>query len=100
MLRFRRRSRRTTGSYGKALNRSVTFVPKALKLPALEKLKLAGPLEAVNDMRKLKKQDMMHNNWRPKIEADAETYEVRTGGELLECPPAEVLPMAQRCFLF
>jgi urease subunit alpha len=42
----------------------------------------------------------VHNNWQPKIEVDAETYEVRADGELLECPPAEVLPMAQRYFLF
>ena len=29
-----------------------------------------------------------------------ETYEVRANGELLVCEPAEVLPMAQRYFLF
>ena len=29
-----------------------------------------------------------------------ETYEVRADGELLTCQPAEVLPMAQRYFLF
>jgi urease subunit alpha len=89
------------GSFGKALNRSVTFVSKAgLKSPALTKLKLARPLEAVKGVRKLRKKDMVHNNWQPKIEVDAETYEVRADGELLECPPAQVLPMAQRYFLF
>ena len=89
------------GSFGKALNTSVTFVSKAaLKSPALAKLKLARPLEAVKNMRKLAKKDMVHNNWQPKIEVDAETYEVRADGELLECPPAQILPMAQRYFLF
>jgi urease subunit alpha len=89
------------GSFGKALNTSVTFVSKAaLKSPALAKLKLARPLEAVKNMRKLRKKVMVHNNWQPKIEVDAETYEVRADGELLESPPAEVLPMAQRYFLF
>ena len=34
------------------------------------------------------------------IEIDAETYEVRADGELLTCAPADVLPMAQRYFLF
>ena len=37
---------------------------------------------------------------RPKIEVDPETYEVTADGELLTCAPAEVLPMAQRYFLF
>ena len=36
----------------------------------------------------------------PKIEVDPETYEVRADGELLTCAPAEVLPMAQRYFMF
>jgi len=31
---------------------------------------------------------------------DPETYEVTADGELLTCAPAEVLPMAQRYFLF
>ena len=31
---------------------------------------------------------------------DPETYEVRADGLLLTCEPAEVLPMAQRYFLF
>ena len=36
----------------------------------------------------------------PEIEVDPETYEVRADGELLTCEPADVLPMAQRYFLF
>ena len=36
----------------------------------------------------------------PKIEVDAQTYEVRADGVLLTCEPATVLPMAQRYFLF
>jgi urease subunit alpha len=43
---------------------------------------------------------MVHNGATPKIEVDAETYEVTADGELLTCAPAEVLPMAQRYFLF
>jgi hypothetical protein len=31
---------------------------------------------------------------------DPETYEVRANGELLTCEPAEVLPMAQRYFMY
>jgi len=90
------------GSFGKALtNTSVTFVSKAaLKNPALQKLKLARPLVAVKDTRKVKKKHMIHNNWQPKIEVDSETYQVRADGELLTCGPAKVLPLAQRYFLF
>ena len=43
---------------------------------------------------------MVHNDATPEIEVDPETYEVRADGELLTCEPAEVLPMAQRYFMF
>jgi len=43
---------------------------------------------------------MVMNNAMPEVEVDPETYEVRANGELLTCEPADVLPMAQRYFLF
>ena len=43
---------------------------------------------------------MIHNAATPVIEVDPETYEVRADGEILTCEPADVLPMAQRYFLF
>ena len=80
---------------------SVTFVSgAALKNKALDKLNLQKPLAAVRNTRDLKKRDMVHNDYRPKISVDPETYEVRADGELLACEPATVLPMAQRYFLF
>jgi urease subunit alpha len=89
------------GSVGGALNTSLTFVSKvALKNPAVTKLKLKHPLEAVKNTRTVRKKDMVHNGWQPKIDVDPETYEVRADGELLACEPAKVLPMAQRYFLF
>jgi urease subunit alpha len=89
------------GAFGKALRTSVTFVSKAaLKDPQLAKLGLERPLEAVKGTRKVRKKDMVHNAWQPRIEVDPETYEVRADGELLVCEPAKVLPMAQRYFLF
>ena len=48
----------------------------------------------------ISKKSMIHNGATPEIEVDPETYEVRADGELLTCAPAEVLPMAQRYFLF
>jgi urease subunit alpha len=89
------------GAFGKALRTSVTFVSKAaLKNPALRKLKLDKTLVAVKNVRDVGKKDMVHNSWRPKVDVDPETYEVRADGELLVCEPAKVLPMAQRYFLF
>jgi urease subunit alpha len=51
-------------------------------------------------MRGVKKKDMVHNGLAPKMEIDPQTYAVRADGQLLTCEPAQVLPMAQRYFLF
>lgn len=43
---------------------------------------------------------MKFNAEMPVIEVDPQTYEVMVDGQLVTCEPAEVLPMAQRYFLF
>jgi urease subunit alpha len=43
---------------------------------------------------------MIHNNYAPHMEVDAQTYAVRADGHLLTCEPAASLPMTQRYFLF
>ena len=89
------------GALGGALRTSITFVSQAaLANPEVHKLGLRRPLEAVRSTRQLGKKDMVHNAWQPRLEVDAETYEVRADGELLACEPAATLPMAQRYFLF
>jgi urease subunit alpha len=89
------------GSFGRALRTSVTFVSQAaLKNPDVESLGLSRPLVAVRNTRAIGKQDMVRNDYRPAIQVDPETYEVRADGDLLVCEPATVLPMAQRYFLF
>ena len=89
------------GAYGGALATSVTFVSQAaLKNPKIASLGLKKPLVTVRNTRKLCKQDMIHNDYQPKIEVDPETYQVKADGKLLACEPAKVLPMAQRYFLF
>ncbi len=89
------------GAFGGALKTSVTFVSQALlDNPELAALRLAKPLHAVRQTRGLGKSDMIHNDAKPKIDVDPETYAVRADGELLVCEPASVLPMAQRYFLF
>jgi urease subunit alpha len=65
------------------------------------KLGIAKTLVAVENTRGgISKKSMIHNGATPRIEVDPETYEVKADGELLTCEPAEVLPMAQRYFLF
>jgi urease subunit alpha len=79
----------------------VIFVSTAaLKSPALQKLKLSKPLVAVKKQPEGQEENMIHNDWLPRIDVDPETYQVRADGELLVCEPASELPLAQRYFLF
>src|ERR1700686_3024800 len=91
------------GAFGKALTASsVVFVSKAaLKGGLRNKLGVEKQLVAVQNTRGgISKKSMVHNGATPDIAVDPETYEVTADGELLTCAPAEVLPMAQRYFLF
>jgi urease subunit alpha len=54
----------------------------------------------VKNIRKVGKKDMVHNDYAPRMEVDAQTYAVRADGQLLVCEPATSLPMTQRYFLF
>ncbi|HEX6565222.1 MAG TPA: urease subunit alpha [Chthoniobacterales bacterium] len=79
----------------------ITFISQqAAESKIGERYGLQRQLVAVRGIRNLKKQDLIHNAWQPKIAVDPETYEVTADGELLTCEPAKVLPMAQRYFLF
>ena len=90
------------GAYGKALTASsLVFVSKAaVKGKLAGKLGIEKHMVAVEKTRTIGKKNMIHNGATPAIEVNSETYEVRADGELLTCAPAEVLPMAQRYFLF
>ncbi len=88
------------GSFGGApASTSATFVSQAA-LDAGIAQKFHKRAVAVKNCRKIGKRDMIHNSATPDIQVDPETYEVRANGELLTCEPAEVLPLAQRYFLF
>ena len=71
-----------------------------LETDPASRLGLNRPLVAVRGIRNIGKKQMIHNDLTPHIEVDPETYEVRADGQLLTCEPAEVLPLAQRYFLF
>jgi urease subunit alpha len=90
------------GSFGAAPgSTSLTFTSRAaMHSGVLDRLHLRKRLAAVERCRSIGKADMVHNAGMPHLEVDPETYEVRADGELLACEPAEVLPMAQRYFLF
>jgi urease subunit alpha len=89
-------------AFGKALTASsLVFVSKAALRGGLRgKLGVDKEFVAVEHTRDLAKKDMVHNGATPDITVDPETYEVTADGELLTCAPVEVLPMAQRYFLF
>ncbi|MDQ2094446.1 urease subunit alpha [Rhodalgimonas zhirmunskyi] len=95
-------SRPMFGAYGRAVeNSAVVFVSEAAQAEGVGKsLGLAKQTLAVKNTRGIGKRDLILNNATPEIEVNPETYEVRADGELLTCQPAEVLPMAQRYFLF
>ena len=63
-------------------------------------LKLQKRILPVSNCRNINKESMIHNAYTPQMTVNPETYEVRADGEHLVCAPAEVLPMAQRYFLF
>src|SRR5246127_3311754 len=88
------------GAFGRCLTESsVTFVSQA----GLEKCKGLGVVKkllAVTNTRKIGKHSMLLNSATPRMEVDAETYEVRADGRLLTCEPARVLPLAQRYFMY
>jgi urease subunit alpha len=90
------------GALGRARTHTcVNFVSKiAMQEDIGGMLKLQRRLVASQDCRQVRKADLIHNSYQPKMEVDAQTYEVRADGELLTCEPAEVLPLAQRYFLF
>src|SRR6266481_9756358 len=90
------------GSYGGALHStSLTFTSQAaLDAELPKRLGLHKTAVAVENCRSIGKANMELNNATPTLEVDPETYEVRADGELLTCQPAEMLPLAQRYFLF
>ena len=90
------------GAFGGAIAKtSLTFVSgNGLRNDIGAKFGLHKTLSAVKNIRKLGKKDMIHNDYLPVMEIDAQSYAVRADGQLLTCEPAVSLPMTQRYFLF
>ena len=90
------------GAFGGALARgSLTFVSQAgLAAGIGARFSLNKTLSAVKNIRNIGKRHMIHNDYVPRMEVDAQTYAVHADGHLLTCEPAHSLPMTQRYFLF
>lgn len=90
------------GAFGKAIGATaMTFVSQwAMQDAIAQRLGLKRMIGVAREVRQVTKADMVQNSWQPDIEVDPQTYQVRADGQLLTCEPLDVLPMAQRYFLF
>ena len=90
------------GAYGRATGAtSLAFVSQwSLDAGLPQGYGLTKRPAAVRGCRSVQKRDMKLNDALPRIHVDAETYVVTADGETLRSRPADVLPLAQRYFLF
>ena len=90
------------GMYGKAMApSSITYLSAAaIEDGVPTRLGLEKIIRPIEGTRSIGKADMVLNDALPHIEVDPESYEVRADGKLLTCEPADVLPLAQRYFLY
>lgn len=90
------------GGHGSAkYDTCITFVSKeAYNGGVKDKLNLKKKILPVEGCRNVGKKDMVLNDATPEITVDPESYIVKADGILLECEPAEKLPLAQLYNLF
>jgi len=90
------------GGFGMAASStSMFFLPQvAADAGVIAKLGLGKQVGIVRNTRNIGKKDLKLNDYQPNIEVDPQTYSVRADGQLLMCEPVDVLPFAQRYFLF
>jgi len=90
------------GAYGNAAPAtSLAFVTSAALEDGLpERLDVRRPLIAQRSVRGRGKADMKENDALPHIEVDPDSFTVRVDGAVIEPAPVDVLPLAQRYFLF
>ncbi|MGO2453428.1 urease subunit alpha [Pseudomonas taetrolens] len=89
-------------SYGGSRHATcLTFISQAAADAGVpDTLGLKKQIAVVKGCRDVQKTDLIHNSYLPVIDVDPQTYQVKADGVLLWCEPADVLPMAQRYFLF
>ncbi|MFC9334017.1 urease subunit alpha [Arthrobacter sp. NPDC057009] len=89
-------------THGRALQKSsITFLSQAaIDAGVPGELGLEKIVRPVSGIRTLNKADLKFNDATPDIQVDPETYRVSVDGDEVTCEPSDVLPMAQRYFLF
>jgi hypothetical protein len=93
------------GSFGSSLTQSsITFVSKAgLVHGVKEKFALKKRLSAVQNIRQVRKKDMIHNDLAPAMDIDPQSYAVKANGELLTSEaarPRQCCPWRSGTFCF
>ncbi|HKG68498.1 MAG TPA: amidohydrolase family protein, partial [Segetibacter sp.] len=90
------------GAYGKALfSTCATFVSKvSLEKNVVQQYGLQKTILPVKNCRNISKKSLIHNDATPDIEVNSENYEVKVDGVHITCEPVNVVPLAQRYFLF
>ena len=73
---------------------------EGLKSGAVERWGLRKRVVAVKGCRGVRKGDMRLNDYLPKMEVNPETFVVKADGQVMQCEPASVIPLAQRYSLF
>jgi urease subunit alpha len=86
--------------YGQATNATAVHFVSQAGIDGDNLRTLQRRMVAVRGCRNLQKANLKLNDATPRIDVNPETYEVRADGLLLQCDPVEVLPLAQRYFLF
>nr|XP_042895439.1 urease subunit alpha isoform X2 [Parasteatoda tepidariorum] len=104
------RQRKMFGGYGSSHKRnSCIFVSKvSMEKKIVQNYNIGKRIIAVRNCRNIGKKNMVLNNTLPKLKVDPETYKVYAAETIdgketwthLTCEPAEVLPLAQKYFLF
>lgn len=88
------------GAYGKAVQHTcISFVSQA-SLNTVAGYALQKRIEPVTHCRQISKKDLIHNDATPEITVNPENYEVKVDGVHITCEPVQVVPLAQRYFLF
>ncbi|HKT79554.1 MAG TPA: urease subunit alpha [Vicinamibacterales bacterium] len=88
------------GGFGAALDACCVHFVSAAGIQSGAVADLRRRLVAVKNCRGIGKRQMVLNDALPRIEVDADSYEVKADGQRLTCDPVDVLPLAQRYFLF
>jgi urease alpha subunit len=90
------------GALGRAIAAtSLAFVSQiSLERGIVQRYGLAKRAVPVRGCRTIGKRDMKLNDALPEIRVDPETYVVTADGVELRARPTDVLPLAQRYFLF